>query len=139
MAIKDGFKEDSAFSEVDRIMLELYPLTRNSGKVKGLLKKIALQLDVMCVAFVKSEGTRFQNHKYPAIKALIVNYLPMTLLMENYTRVGSKLGDSSLRGKMKNWLNVSIGKSWSRLVHSARIDKFASYTEVQRCQPIQAK
>ena len=35
LAIKDGFKEDSAFSEVDRIMLELYLLTRNSGKVKG--------------------------------------------------------------------------------------------------------
>ena len=66
MAIKDGFKEDSAFSEVDRIMLELFLLTQNSGRVKGLLKKISLQLDVMRVAFVKFEGTRFQNHKYRA-------------------------------------------------------------------------
>ena len=61
---------------------------------------------MLCVAFVKSEGTRFQNHKYRAINALIVNYLPMTLLMENYTCVGSKLGDSSMHGKMKNWLNI---------------------------------
>ena len=71
-----------------------------------MLKKIALDLDVMCVAFVKSEGTRFQNHKYRAIKALIVNYLPMSLLMENYIAAGSKFGDAQMRAKMTNWLEL---------------------------------
>ena len=97
-------KEGPAFTEVSEVLLAIYYLTRNSGKVKSLLTKIALELDVVCVAFVKSEGTRFQNHKYRAIKALIVNYLPMYLLMENYTCAGSKLGDSSMRSKMVNWL-----------------------------------
>ena len=44
----------------------------------------------MYVAFVKSDGTPFQNHKYRAIKALIINYIPMSLLMENYIAVGSE-------------------------------------------------
>ena len=54
----------------------------------------------------KSEGTRFQNDKYRPIKALIVNYLPMSLLMENYTTAGSKLGDAQMRAKMTNLLEL---------------------------------
>ena len=50
-----------------------------------------MQLDIMYVAFVKSDGTHFQNHKYRAIKALIINYIPMSLLMENYIAVGSEV------------------------------------------------
>ena len=73
LAVKDGLKEGPAFTEVSEVLLALYYLTRNSGKVKSLVTKIALELDVVYVAFVKSEGTRFQNHKYRALKALIVN------------------------------------------------------------------
>ena len=106
LAIKDDFRADTNFTEVRNVLLGLYLRTGNSGKVKALLKKIALDLDVMCVAFVKSERTRFQNHKYRAIKALIVNYSPMPLLMENYTVAGSKLGDAQMRAKMTNWLEL---------------------------------
>ena len=69
----------------------MYLITRDSGKLKRLLKSIAMRLDVMYVAFVKSDGTRFQNHKYRALKALIINYIPMSLLMENYIAVGSEV------------------------------------------------
>ena len=65
--VKDGLKQDPAVTEVSEVLLALYYLTRNSGKVKSLLTKIALDLDVVCVAFVKSEGTKFQDHKYRAI------------------------------------------------------------------------
>ena len=90
LAMKDAFLADAAFKEVDKVLLEMYLITRDSGKVKGLLKSIEMRLDVMYVAFVKSDGTRFQNHKYRAIKALIINYIPMSLLMENYIAVGSE-------------------------------------------------
>ena len=46
---------------------------------------------MLYVAFVKSDGTRFQNHIYRVIKALIINYIPMSLLMENYIAVGSEV------------------------------------------------
>ena len=88
LAMKDAFLVDAAFKEVDKVLLEMYLITRDSGKVKGLLKSIEMRLDVMYVAFAKSDGTRFQNHKYRAIKALIINYIPMSLLMENYIAVG---------------------------------------------------
>ena len=88
LAMKDTFLADAAFKEVDKVLLEMYLITRHSGKVKGLLKSIEMRLDVMYVAFAKSDGTRFQNHKYRAIKALIINYIPMSLLMENYIAVG---------------------------------------------------
>ena len=88
LAMKDTFLADAAFKEVDKVLLEMYLITRDSGKVKGLLKSIEMRLDVMYVAFAKSDGTRFQNHKYRAIKALIINYIPMSLLMENYIAVG---------------------------------------------------
>ena len=91
LAMKDTFLADAAFKEVDKVLLEMYLITRDSGKVKGLLKSIEMRLDVMYVAFAKSDGTRFQNHKYRAIKALIINYIPMSLLMENYIAVGSEV------------------------------------------------
>ena len=73
LAMKDAFLADAVFKEVNKVLLEMYLITRNSGEVKQLLKSIAMQLDVMYVAFVKSDGTRFQNHKYRVIKALIIN------------------------------------------------------------------
>ena len=88
-AIKDGLKE-SSFTAVNQIMLDLYLLTGNSGKVKGLMNKITHQLGWWCVWL--SLNLRFQNHKYRDVKTLIINYLPTCLLMENYTCVGSKLG-----------------------------------------------
>ena len=91
LAMKDAFLVDAAFKEVDKVLLEMYLITRDSGKVKGLLKSIEMRLDVMYVSFAKSDGTRFQNHKYRAIKALIINYIPMSLLMENYIAVGSEV------------------------------------------------
>ena len=91
LAMKDAFLVDAAFKEVDKVLLEMYLITRDSGKVKGLLKSIEMRLDVMYVAFAKSDGTRFQNHKYRAIKALIINYIPMSLFMENYIAVGSEV------------------------------------------------
>ena len=89
--MKDAFLADPAFTDIDQMMLDLFYLTKNSGKVKRLLKAIALKLDVMFVTFVKSHGTRFQNHKYRAIKALIINYIPMSLLMENYIAAGREV------------------------------------------------
>ena len=91
LAMRDAFSADTAFKEVDKLLLEMYLITRDSGKVKRILKSIAMRLDVIYVAFVKSDGTRFQSHKCRAIKALLINYISMSLLMENYIAVGSEV------------------------------------------------
>ena len=93
--MKTAFLADPAFKDVDQVLLDMYLVTRNSGKVKRLLKVIALRLDVMFVAFVNSDGTRFQNHKYRAIKALVINYIPMSMLMENYVAGGRQVNFSA--------------------------------------------
>ena len=100
LAVQDAFKEDAAFTKVDELLLQLYQLTKNSGKVKRLLKATAMRLDVISVNFIKSSVTRFQNHKYRAIKKLIINYIPMSELMENYLQPGSKLGTAKVIAKM---------------------------------------
>ena len=38
LAVQDAFKEGAAFTKVDELLLQLYQLTKNSGKVKRLLK-----------------------------------------------------------------------------------------------------
>ena len=91
LAMKDAFLADAAFKEVNIVLLEMYLIIHDSGKVKQLLKSIAMRLSVMYVAFVKSDGTHFQNHKYRAIKALVINYILMSLLIENYITVGSEV------------------------------------------------
>ena len=42
LAMKDAFLVDAAFKEVDKVLLEMYLITRNSGKVKVLLKSVAM-------------------------------------------------------------------------------------------------
>ena len=57
-------------------------------------------LDIICVNFVKSSGTCFQNHKYRAIKALIRNYIPVSELMENYLKPDSLLGTAAAKMRL---------------------------------------
>ena len=104
LAVQDAFKEDATFTKVDELLVQLYQLTKNSGKVKRLLKATAMRLDVISVNFIKSSGTRFQNHKYRAIKNLIINYIPMSELMEHYLQPGSKLGTAKVIAKMRGCL-----------------------------------
>ena len=84
LAVKDTFETDSAFQDVDEILLEMYLLTRYSGKVKRLIKLIAMQLNVIFVTVVKFSGTTFENQNYRAIKAFIISYIAIAALMENY-------------------------------------------------------
>ena len=46
LSMKDAFELDSKFKSVDQILLEMFTLARNSGKVKRLLKAVVVGLDV---------------------------------------------------------------------------------------------
>ena len=91
LSMEDAFELDSEFKSVDQILLEMFTLTGNSGKVKKLLKAVAVGLDVTYVSFIKAHGTRFQNHKYRAMKAFIINYLSVSSLFENYIESGNEV------------------------------------------------
>ena len=83
LTIANAYKMEPNFKDVDIFLLQVYQLFKNSGKLKCLLHTIALHLNVTAVSSVKSHGTRFQNHKYRAIKALIINLVSFYLLCEN--------------------------------------------------------
>ena len=52
-------------------------------KIEEPFNGYGLNIDVTCVSFVKSHGMRFQNHNYRAIKAVLINLVPLYLLCEN--------------------------------------------------------
>ena len=83
LAITDAYKMEPNFKDMDIFSLQVYQLFKNSDKLKHFLHTIALNLNVTAVSFVMSHGTRFQNHKYRAIKALIISLVPFYLLCEN--------------------------------------------------------
>ena len=91
LSMKDAFELDSKFKSVDQILLEMFTLARNSSKVKRLLKAVGVGLDLTCVSLIKAHGTRFQNHKYQAIKAFIINFLPVSSLFKNYIESGNEV------------------------------------------------
>ena len=62
LAIKDAYNCEDSFKDVSDTMFSLWNAFRHSGKLKRLLKQVASQLNVKVVAWVKSNGTRFQNH-----------------------------------------------------------------------------
>ena len=95
LAIADAYKTDVNFKDVDTFLLNVYTLFKNSGKLKSLLGTIALNLGVTSVSFIKNYGTRFQNHKYRAIKAALINLVKLYLLCENMIAGGSQVCRSS--------------------------------------------
>ena len=83
LTIANAYKMEPNFKDVDIFLLQVYQLFKNSGKLKCLMHTIALHLNMTAVSSVKSHGTRFQNHKYRALKALIINLVSFYLLCEN--------------------------------------------------------
>ncbi|KAK6178299.1 hypothetical protein SNE40_013101 [Patella caerulea] len=111
LAMKDAFTTNKQFVEVDDILVQIYYMFRNSGKAKRILTAIALTLGVVCVTFVKASGTRFQNHKLRAIRALIVNFLPFLVYMENMIENrGACTGETAakLKGYIKKFQTYSF-------------------------------
>ena len=63
LSVKDAFKLHESFKKIDDTLLAIWNLFRHSGKLKRLLKMAGEQLGIQVVAWKKSSGTRFQNHK----------------------------------------------------------------------------
>ena len=103
LAVKDAFTAQKSFTDIDELLIQIYYMFRNSGKAKRLFTAMALTLDVTCVAFVKAGGTRFQNHKYRAAKAMIINFLPLLLYLENMIEV-----KNAQTPKLKGYLNTFL-------------------------------
>ena len=90
LAIGSAYTGQPEFQIVDTLLLNIYQLFKSSGKLRRLLTTTALNLGKYCISFVRSHYTRFQNHKYRATKALLINLVPLYLLCENMIAGGSE-------------------------------------------------
>ena len=90
LAIGSTYTGQPEFQIVDTLLLNIYQLFKSSGKLRRLLTTIALNLGINCISFVRSHYTRFQNHKYRAIKTLLINLVPLCLLCKNMIAGGSE-------------------------------------------------
>ena len=117
LAVGDAFKEDDAFKKVDDIALGVWLHVRDSGKAKRILMSIAASLGVIFVSFNKSSGTRFQNHKYRAIKALIINYIALINYCENAVAGGTKVCKADVAAKLKGYLKSFYSYKYLASLH----------------------
>ena len=116
LALKDAFKADTSFQDVDEIMTQIYYMFRNSGKAKRLFTAVALILNVTSVGFVKASGTRFQNHKYAAVKAMMINFLPLCLYLEQMLETPkAAVGETS--AKLRGYLNKFMSYKYLASLH----------------------
>ncbi|XP_064596785.1 zinc finger protein 862-like [Liolophura sinensis] len=130
LAIKDAFASDKSFEEVDEIMTQMYYHFRNSGKAKRIFTATAIALGVTCVAFTKAHGTRFQNHKYRACKAMVINFLPLCLYCENMIETPGACKTETvakLRGYLRKFLSYSYLSSLNFYMQVLRVTAQMSY------------
>lgn len=57
LSMKDASELDSEFTSVDQILLEMFSLTRSSGKVKTV-EDCSHWLDMTCVLFIKAHRAK---------------------------------------------------------------------------------
>ena len=119
LALADAFKTDDSFQAVDDMSLSLFLHFRNSGKQKRLIKLIAYTLGVAFVTFPKSAGTRFQNHKYRAVKALIINFLPLINFIESVIS-GNPSCKAEVVSKLKGYKNKMLKYKFLASLHLYR-------------------
>lgn len=102
--MKDAFLEDEAFLDVANALNGIFGTFRHSAKLVKLLRQTGDMIGCSTITWPRAEGTRFQNHKLKALKALLVNYLPFASLMETSIAANKELVKGGVLNKMRGWL-----------------------------------
>ena len=83
LSLKDSLTSEKSFVEVKTFMNDLYYAFKKSGKFKRTLKKFGIINDVTVYTHPKVHGTRFLAHQLRGVNALINNWVPLGLTIEN--------------------------------------------------------
>jgi hypothetical protein len=68
LAVKDSFKEESAFDEVEEFYISLFYYLKNSGAIKAYIVAAANTIDITHYVLPKITGTRFVGHRRKAFQ-----------------------------------------------------------------------
>jgi len=103
LAMGDAFSSNKAFENLDNMMIKIFYLFKNSGKNKRLIQRLAQRLNVTFIGFINTKGTRFQEHNYRGIKAMIVNYLSLLLFCENMVEADNRSVKPDIKAMLKGY------------------------------------
>ena len=83
LALKDSLLKEKYFSRAKDLMVTIFYLFKQSGKMKRQFFKHAKVLGVTVYNFPKVHGTRFVNHQRRGLHVLLHNWGVLIKLMEN--------------------------------------------------------
>ena len=83
LAVKESLLKHTDFSQVKDTMVTIFYLMKQSGKFQRQFNCTAEALGVQVYTFPKVHGTRFINHQRNGVRALLNNWIPLMMAIEN--------------------------------------------------------
>ena len=107
LALKDAF-ENSAFANIETLLMKLYYLYRKSPKRYRELKEQSEGYEKTITKPTKAHGTRWIDHKYRAMERVLDNYRPYIAHLESLCHTNSQsLKRAELVGQAKKWTDAT--------------------------------
>ena len=98
LAIKESLLKHPQFDQVKDVMITIFYMFKQSGKLKRQFFATAEALGVHVYTFPKVHGTRFVNHQRNGVRVLLHNWLPLIDTIENaVATAGGRAGAASAK------------------------------------------
>lgn len=113
LALKDSLLKEKSFTDIKDLMITLYYLFKQSGKLRGQFESLGRVSGVTIYTFPKVHGTRFIGHQRRGLHHLLNNWGILMQLCENcissrekgYRNIKAKL--QGILKKLKNFIFLS--------------------------------
>ena len=112
LGIKDSYRVESSFENIQSTLITLFYLFKNSGKSWRLFRVVGETLGLNVLRYTKVHGTRFQAHIHRGLSNFIRNFLPFLLFTENAEEQG-KGKDGIVTRKLYPKI-VGFRKDWTK-------------------------
>ena len=122
LSMKDSFKENNAFANIQEMLDVLFRLFRNSGKSWRIYQLLGEKMSVSILRFLRCGGTRFQAHVRGALTNFIRNFLVSVLFAENVEEHGN--GNDRIVTKEMYPKIVGFRKKWSKFEFIATVNLY---------------
>ncbi|ELU04632.1 hypothetical protein CAPTEDRAFT_198081 [Capitella teleta] len=100
LAMKESIHAQTDFKAMCDLMIGIYYHMKRSGKthIYRQLKDTASSLNMKAYKHPKTHGTRFINHTRNGLSALLKNWIPLIITLENAIAVSKKTESGKLEG-----------------------------------------
>ena len=120
--MKDSFKENSAFANIQEMLDVWFRLFRNSRKSWRIYQLLGEKMSVSILRFLRCGGTRSQAHIRIALTNFIRNFLVSLLFAEKVEEHGN--GNNRIVTKEMYPKIVGFCKEWSKFEFIANVNLY---------------